>query len=418
MNTAPYHTDLMVPPESIDAFLEANPLPEEKKSWQYGHDLGYLKSLESLYKEYNSFAFSPFAQYKKHHIAKDLYDEKLKIITNDKGVITATAAVQTVKVASDILLYQDVKIARKQPMDVVVTKLQGISYEAIHELLETTKKSDTWVYVWVEDKQWHLILSQVGFNYIGAKITSFGEIYAIYFRDCIRPRGFELGMRKHPILDPVENISCELIGHPNKKKIEDIAKIISKLNVTFKNHYSNYNDKKSWSAISLRGYFPDPSRIEKPSEMNEKYHEEHSEETPTLQDTVIYDHFPMVREMFDYFFGIADIHRVRFMKLEPGGGELRRHTDLVDNDSGLTLGKLARFHFPIITNDDVMFTTWDLKGNEKTVNMKVGEYWLLDTRKPHKVVNNGSSPRIHLVVDVIVNKNLYDSLKLITNLGK
>ena len=29
--SAPSHTDLMVPPESIDAFMEANPLPPDQE---------------------------------------------------------------------------------------------------------------------------------------------------------------------------------------------------------------------------------------------------------------------------------------------------------------------------------------------------------------------------------------------------
>ena len=94
------------------------------------------------------------------------------------------------------------------------------------------------------------------------------------------------------------------------------------------------------------------------------------------------------------------------MSLTPGGGELSRHTDQVDPDSGGSIGKLARLHFPIVTNDKVEFVVWEPNGNRKVVNMKVGECWFLDTRKPHMVVNNGTEKRIHLVIDVVTNEKL------------
>jgi hypothetical protein len=101
-----------------------------------------------------------------------------------------------------------------------------------------------------------------------------------------------------------------------------------------------------------------------------------------------------------------EIHRIRFMKLKSGNGELDRHTDLVDTDSGVGNGKLMRIHFPIVTNDRVMFESWELTGNKQCVNMKVNEAWLLDTRKPHRAVNEGEEDRVHLVIDVVANSNV------------
>jgi hypothetical protein len=98
------------------------------------------------------------------------------------------------------------------------------------------------------------------------------------------------------------------------------------------------------------------------------------------------------------------------MRLKPGGGELERHTDQVDPDSGGSMGKLARIHFPIKTNDDVKFTVWDVIGNPQTIHMAAGECWFLDTRKPHMAINAGSEERIHLVVDIETEKGLYDKL--------
>jgi hypothetical protein len=42
--------------------------------------------------------------------------------------------------------------------------------------------------------------------------------------------------------------------------------------------------------------------------------------------------------------------------------------------------------------------------------MKFGEYWFLDTRKAHQAINGGDEERIHLVIDVKVEEQLYDKL--------
>ena len=91
------------------------------------------------------------------------------------------------------------------------------------------------------------------------------------------------------------------------------------------------------------------------------------------------------------------------MKLSPNGGTLDRHTDQVDKDSGVADRKVMRFHFPLITNDRVEFTTWEVNGKPKQVHMEVGECWYIDTRKPHRAINNGDTDRVHLVVDVEAN---------------
>jgi mannose-6-phosphate isomerase-like protein (cupin superfamily) len=65
-----------------------------------------------------------------------------------------------------------------------------------------------------------------------------------------------------------------------------------------------------------------------------------------------------------------------------------------------------RLHFPIVTNDSVMFTTWNVDGTKKEIHMKRGECWYLDTRKPHRAINTGKTDRLHLVVDVDANDNI------------
>ena len=76
--------------------------------------------------------------------------------------------------------------------------------------------------------------------------------------------------RSHPPIDGAEEV-C--IAKCNFDTIETsrIRIELEKLTMEYTNHYSNYNKKGAWSAISLRGYRPDPSFIAKPVEMNKKW---------------------------------------------------------------------------------------------------------------------------------------------------
>jgi hypothetical protein len=373
------------------------------KNWQHGYEINHLKSLEALYQKYNSFTASPFAAYKKNNIAEDLHNGKL--ITDQEGSYVMHVASKR----SPITLYQNVLVGYKEVGDQIITRLRGTD-----EFLETffnehcaDFSGGTWVYVWAEDTHTRSFIEKQ-FYYVGSKITTFGEIYSIYFKD--DPSA--LAPRSHPYLDPVEKIAIkQLTVDVNTDIINSIKLKLEQLNIKFQNHYSNYNKKKSWSAISLRGYTPDIMRIEKPVEMSKKWKEEHKDEQFDLQDTYLREQFPEIDELLS-FLGDGELHRIRFMRLVPGGGELTRHTDQVDPDSGLNLNNLCRLHFPIQTNPEVSFGVWDTDGIKREVNMKVGDCWVLDTRKPHTVINLGTEDRVHLVVDVKVTPKLKELILL------
>lgn len=363
------------------------------KPWQHGYDIDYLKGLESQYADYNAYTLSPFAKFKKNNIAESLKNTNLVILPN------AMLEVSVSKVASDITMHGDTVIAKKQKGDVTIGKLVG-DLNDIEKQINTLSGSNFWLYVWAENKTHCDLAEQLGFCYVGPKITTYGEVYAIYYKGTGIPRSF-------PKVDPAEYLSIKKVGNLN---LDFIQKIYDKLNKLpeFTNHYSNYNKDKAWSALSLRGYTRDPGFITKPSEMNDKWKEENKDKVFGLIDTPLYEMFPEVREFVEQLG--REVHRIRFMRLKPGGGELERHTDQVDSDSGGSKGKLARIHVPIKTNDDVIFTVWNTRGVAEKVNMKVGEYWFLDTRKPHQAINGGTEERIHLVIDVVSEGNLYESL--------
>jgi len=130
-----------------------------------------------------------------------------------------------------------------------------------------------------------------------------------------------------------------------------------------------------------------------------------------MQDTALRNQLPAIERMHERLTALGAPHRIRLMQLAPGGGELERHTDQTDKDSGVEDGKLMRFHFPIVTNPQVMFTSWDMHGVAHIVNMRAGEMWYLDTRKPHRAVNGGDTARVHLVVDVEANAAVRDLVR-------
>ncbi len=67
---------------------------------------------------------------------------------------------------------------------------------------------------------------------------------------------------------------------------------------------------------------------------------------------------------------------------------------------------MIRLTIPIDNNDGVSFYL-----NDTLVPMNVGECWYLRLTDPHRVVNNGTTDRINLTIDVIPN----DAIKEIIN---
>lgn len=54
---------------------------------------------------------------------------------------------------------------------------------------------------------------------------------------------------------------------------------------------------------------------------------------------------------------------------------------------------------------------WDFKNKEHVVRMRCGDCWYLDTRKPHRAINDGDADRIHLVIDVESSSKLRNLMR-------
>lgn len=89
--------------------------------------------------------------------------------------------------------------------------------------------------------------------------------------------------------------------------------------------------------------------------------------------------------------------RSRLMGLAPGA-EVPAHVD-----SHYYWRTHLRIHIPVITNPGVEFTC----GGE-TVHMKPGECWVFDSFQRHEVHNRGDAHRVHLVLDTVGSRKLWE----------
>ena len=367
------------------------------KDWQKGIELEDLLDQEKIWKCYNERCLSPFLEMKKNKIAA--------AIDADNYVCGHEWALQSrvLKAKSRINMYSayDIPIATIEKGDRVVDR---IACNQPDELVRRLKKfrEDTFLFINEEHNIDKFVADWSGFYKIGIKINTFGDIQGVYFKDRVDSSFGKREFLEQKMMLPVEKLVLIKTNIPDVSNICDIiAQRVEMMDYEFTNHYSNYNKDKSWSAISLRGYSPEWSFITKPAEMSKKWKEENKDVEFKLQDTELRKMFPEVEELLRWLPG--EPHRIRFMNLSPGGGELQRHTDQVDPDAGVNDLKLMRFHFPIVTNKDVIFNQWDWHAELVEAHMQVGECWYLDVRKPHRAINGGTDMRTHLVVDVEAN---------------
>lgn len=95
------------------------------------------------------------------------------------------------------------------------------------------------------------------------------------------------------------------------------------------------------------------------------------------------------------------LEAARLLRLR-AGSRILEHTDF---DLGIRYG-VVRLHVPVVTNPDVEF----ILGGERVV-MAAGECWYLDLSLPHRVENGGTTDRVHLVLDCVVNDWVKELIK-------
>jgi hypothetical protein len=145
-------------------------------------------------------------------------------------------------------------------------------------------------------------------------------------------------------------------------------------------HFNTSYYEGDWSGIALRSVggvakqlYPDPAAKD------------------PFADTENLDRCPYVQAALGRL--RCELLSARFLRLA-AGSVIKEHKDY---NLGFEDGEL-RIHIPVETNPDVEFV---LDG--VPLDMREGEAWYLDLNLKHRVANRGSTDRVHLVVDCIVN---------------
>lgn len=394
------------------------------KEWQKGYPLEELIEIQDkTFANFNSKVLNPFLVMKKNRVADALDKDELWL----SPLKTAGLHYTKLKVGGKISLFTGYKIPilQKKAGDIVIKRISTSSAEDIDvrevennhlmaHINTLTSNHNVYLFTSVECLKSQEIADKCLFDKVGKQYNTFADVLDIYYNG--KPREELL---QHPAeYDTLSKLN-PTYALDLMKYISTIQDVLKKLEddkiIDFTNHYSNYNKKNTWSAISLRGYSPDWRFIEKPDEMNKKWHKENEGKKFFLQDTDLMDYFNhdysdmgggnIIYSMLNKIGINTEPYRIRFMKLKGGQGTLGRHTDQVCPDTGVADGKLMRLHFPIFTNPKVKFKCWYSRDYDEVV-MKEGECWYLDTRKPHEATNGGKTDRIHLVIDVPASEKI------------
>jgi len=113
--------------------------------------------------------------------------------------------------------------------------------------------------------------------------------------------------------------------------------------------------------------------------------------TAPYADNQVLSRCPYIQEVLRTFH--CSFTAARILRLRPGA-KIREHRDY---NLGFEDG-VIRVHIPIQTAPGVAFF---LDG--KLVAMEEGEAWYLNLYLPHRVQNDSSTDRLHLVLDCVVN---------------
>lgn len=166
---------------------------------------------------------------------------------------------------------------------------------------------------------------------------------------------------------------------------EDLAKVAPD---EWVRHFNRDYYEGNWSVASLRSNGGLTKQI---------YSDPHS--PAPFADTEILARCAYIREILETI--VCEKQAVRFMLLG-AGSKIREHRDYsigVEEDC-------LRLHIPVVTSDAVEFYL----GAER-IEMRAGELWYLDFYEKHRVENNGTADRVHLVLDCHVSDWLLEYLK-------
>lgn len=100
-----------------------------------------------------------------------------------------------------------------------------------------------------------------------------------------------------------------------------------------------------------------------------------------------------IKKILEDNYGKGDILTIEIANL-PQKSKVDEHTD-----KGVSLQKNPRIHLVLQTNENVIF-----KVGNYLKHMILGEMWEINNSKPHSVINDGNTDRLHMIIDYKIVK--------------
>lgn len=361
-------------------------------AWAKGHPVEELQQIAAVFAEHDrGLILGAFTRVNEATVAGWLTAGHVSLSADGRAAV----AWRRVRVKETVKDFAGRAIARPLPGDIVVWRFAGAADQLAEQLqaLDLQTLGMMFLNAWQEHPADRALLDRLGAAWQGTKIRASSELVGVY------AIGQPAARQSGPDWPALSRLTVPRLD------VGPLAARLPELDVLWQDHYSSYNARRSWSALALRGYGGLADFIEKPAEMSKAWKREHPAELAwQVADTPLRAALPEAEPLIAAIPGRK--HRVRLMRLQPGGGELTRHADITDPDAGTADRRLMRIHVPVVTNELVRFEGWQPDGSKQQAHMAEGDAWYLDTRKPHTARNDGLSPRVHLVMDVEATPSL------------
>lgn len=381
------------------------------KTWQKGYPIEFLKALSAIFKaELKPYTYgAAFGLPNEQSIADALSTDSFAYTKE----MQAACFFSVLKTQSRHADFTGTRQAAISPGELFIKVIAGEPHAKgylIETLARKTKAPAVWIEAHVESPSTMNLLQESNqpFLKVLTKITAASAIKGLFVSgEPALPLPAELPL--------CESVGLKLlpVGIDQHQHMDILAELRSfeASRPAWAQHYSNYNKRQSWTAFALKGFDKaDPGFIIKPAEMSKAWKAEHPEMlSATCRLTDAAPAFPRTLAIIQNTLQL-ETQRVRFMRLKANGGELTRHADITDPEAGVADGAVARLHIPIKTAPGCFFRSWDAEGFETRRHFKERQLFYLDTRKPHAVLNESDSERIHLVIDAFSNQKLREML--------
>ena len=236
------------------------------------------------------------------------------------------------------------------------------------------------------------LCDDMNLNWLSSKVTAVGsEVRGIWYNGDTKQKGFS----------PYEDLKIK------KMNLSSITKSECKDLV---NEIINYQEAlNSWSYDGINGNYGGPEKTWSTIEIVPI--------NPNSEiDYKIIDNLPKLKKIIEDITTVEKCTWIVITRVEPKKGIIMRHSDIghdswdYQTKNGLKLGQSLRVYFPLQVDNDCVFTQVGIDGIEEKYNLKVGEYYYMDKRKPHWVVNNSDNFRFHVIMDLVCEQKHLDSL--------